>query len=222
MMLEDLDSLDGFDLQQLSTVIRQSSRKMEQITSRSVSIVVTSPPYLNNFDYAEMTRMLLYFWGIATSWGDITDKVRRDLIVNTTTALRGQKPYQRLYRQNITKNIHQDLDEIVAALGQRRQEKKGKKEYDSLIYPYFSQMTDVLRETFRVMQEGAPIHIVIADAALYGVHISTPQFLHTCMEGIGFRDVKCDLMRERGHRWTLTKREGSPIGLGEYHLHGAK
>jgi len=222
LILEDLDSLNASDYQRRGTVIRQSSRTMQQVPCDSVSIVVTSPPYLNNFDYAEMTRMLLYFWGIATSWGDITSKVRADLIVNTTTALKGQKTLQGHYRRNITKRIHRDLDGIVASLGERRKQRKGKKEYDFLVYPYFSQMTEVLTEAFRVMKSGAPIHIVVADAALYGVHISTPQLLGTCMEEIGFRDVNCALMRERGKRWTLAKREGSAIGLGEYHLSGAK
>jgi DNA modification methylase len=222
MMLEDFDSLDGADFQRLSRIIRQSSRTMEQVASESVSIIVTSPPYLNNFDYAEMTRMLLYFWGIATSWGDITEKVRRSLIVNTTTALKGHKQLQATYRENVSEAVRQDLDELVVSLEQRKHEKKGKKDYDLLIYPYFSQMTDVLREAYRVMREAAPIHIVVADAALYGFHISTPQLLQSCMEEIGFRQVGCDLMRQRGHRWTLAKREGSPIGLGEYHLHGVK
>lgn len=222
MMLDDLNSLDGHDLQQRGSVIRHSSQTMEEVATDSVSIVVTSPPYLNNFDYAEMTRMLLYFWGIATSWGDITDKVRQPLIVNTTTALKGHKPLQGMYRDRITRDLHPALDELVDALGNKRREKKGKKEYDFLIYPYFSQMTDVLAESFRVMRSGSPIHIVVADAALYGVHISTPQFLQACMTEIGFRNVQCDLMRERGHRWTLAKREGSATGLGEYHLYGVK
>jgi DNA modification methylase len=222
MMLDDLESLRGIDLQQRGAVIRHSSQTMGEVASDSVSIVVTSPPYLNNFDYAEMTRMLLYFWGIATSWGDITEKVRQPLIVNTTTALKGHKPLQGMYRERITRGLHPALDELVTVLGAKRREKKGKKEYDFLIYPYFSQMTDVLAESFRVMRPGAPIHVVIADAALYGVHISTPQFLQSCMTEIGFRKVQCDLMRERGHRWNLSKREGSATGLGEYHLHGVK
>lgn len=222
MMLEDLASLDGVDLQQRGKIIRQSSRSMEQVATESVSIIVTSPPYLNNFDYAEMTRMLLYFWGIASSWGDITEKVRRSLIVNTTTALKGQKPLQQVYRNNISELVHEELDELVSTLGERKKDKNGKKDYDFLIYPYFSQMTDVLREAYRVLREGAPIHIVVADAALYGVHISTPQLLQSSMQDIGFRKLKCELMRERGHRWTLAKREGSPLGLGEYHLHGVK
>jgi hypothetical protein len=222
IMLEDIESLNGIDLRQCGRVIPQSSRTMEQVASQSVSIIVTSPPYLNNFDYAEMTRMLLYFWGIATSWGDITDKVRHSLIVNTTTALKGQRLLQSAYRKNISRDVQCKLDELVVELKQRKRVKKGKKDYDLLIYPYFSQMTDVLREGFRVLRAGASIHVVVADAALYGVHISTPQILQSCMEEIGFRGLQCDLMRQRGHRWILAKREGSRIGLGEYHLHGVK
>lgn len=222
MMLDDLASLAKANLGERGRIIRHSSQQMSETASSSVSIVVTSPPYLNNFDFAEMTRMLIYFWDLAGSWGEISDKVRSLLIVNTTTALKGQKPLQQHYRDNIAPVIHRDLDELVYELRKRKQEKDGKKEYDYLIYPYFSQMSDVLRETFRTMQKDAPIHIVLADAALYGVHISTPQLLETCMKEIGFRNLKCDLMRERGHRWVLSKREGSPIGLGEYHLHGVK
>jgi len=222
LLLEDLDSLDGADLQRRADIFRQSSRSMPQVKNESVSIIVTSPPYLNNFDYAEMTRMLLYFWGIAASWGDITDKVRGSLIVNTTTALKGHKALQAHYRANISSALHLELDGLVANLGERKREKSGKKDYDLLVYPYFSQMTDVLREAFRVLRKGAPIHIVVADAALYGVHISTPQLLQSCMQEIGFSRVECDLMRQRGHRWTLAKREGSALGLGEYHVRGVK
>jgi hypothetical protein len=222
MIEEDLVSLNGTDLQHLVQVFTQSSQRMEKSENECASIAVTSPPYLNNFDFAEMTRMLLYFWGIASSWGDITEKVRQPLIVNTTTALRGHKSKQANYRANVSTKLLPELDEIVASLASRKREKEGKKDYDLLVFPYFSQMTDVLKETFRVLRRNAPIHVVVADAALYGIHISTPQFLQTSMEEIGFRQVKCDVLRERGHRWTLAKREGSATGLAEYHLNGVK
>jgi hypothetical protein len=38
------------------------------------------------------------------------------------------------------------------------------------------------------------------------------------MADMGFLGVECLKMRERGHRWVLEKRDGSPTGLGEYHL----
>jgi len=35
---------------------------MQAVAADSGSLIVTSPPYLNNFDFAEMARMYLYFW----------------------------------------------------------------------------------------------------------------------------------------------------------------
>jgi hypothetical protein len=42
--------------------INKSSTNMKDLESNSVISCITSPPYLNNFDYAEMTRMHLYIW----------------------------------------------------------------------------------------------------------------------------------------------------------------
>jgi DNA modification methylase len=218
MIRTDLMSLSDLHLAHRSQIFGKSSEAMTELEDGSVSIVVTSPPYLNNFDYAEMTRMQLYFWGMASSWGEITDKVRSRLIVNTTTALKGHKHLQQEYRSEIPSVVHDELDQIVRALGERRSEKAGKKEYDFLVYPYFAQMARVLRECFRVMRPGASIHIMVADSALYGIHIKAPQILSRILKSICFENVECALVRKRGHRWVLEKREGAHEGLGEYHI----
>lgn len=212
----DLQGISGRNLQESTSFYEKSSEEMGIVPSNSVSIIVTSPPYLNNFDFAEMTRMYLYFWGIANSWGEITEKVRSKLVVNTTTALKGHKDRQQQYRENVLPALRDELDVLVKELASRRASRPGKKDYDYLVYPYFSQMTNVLQECFRCLRRGSPIHVMVADAALYGVHISTPQFLCQILEGLGFRDATCSLVRRRGHRWILAKREGSKSGLGEY------
>lgn len=48
-------------------------------------LAFTSPPYLNNYDYADRTRLETYFNGYASSLGDITEKVRSRLIISATT-----------------------------------------------------------------------------------------------------------------------------------------
>ncbi len=222
MIRADLLELNQPALDSLVQLFQSSSQEMSAVQGESVALIVTSPPYLNNFDFAEMTRMYLYFWGLASSWGQITDKVRRRLIVNTTTALNGHKSCQDKYRASICPALHAELDYLVKELRKRRLTRAGKKEYDFLVYPYFSQMTDVLRECFRCLRRGAPIHLMVADAALYGVHISTPQFLCEILQQIGFREATCSLVRRRGHRWILTKREGSKTGLGEYQVSAVK
>ena len=152
------------------------------------------------------------------SWREITEEVRAKLIVNTTTALTGHRDIQSQYRDRISNILHPVLDNIVSALAQERRIRAGKKEYDLLVYPYFAQMTGVLLEAQRCLAVGGAAHIVIADAAFYGIHVSTPQFLATAMSDMGFTEVKCLKLRDRGDRWVLKKRDGSPTGLGEYHI----
>lgn len=205
-----------------SDLYEMSSRSMPQVSDGSVSAIITSPPYLNNFDFAEMTRMQIYFWDVADSWGAITERVRKTQIVNTTTSLRGHKDLQQSYRESLPGNIIPELDAIVSALCEERACRAGKKEYDFLVYPYFSQMQDVLRESYRVLEHSGHFHMMVADAALYGVHISAPQILSMIMTDIGFSNVECHFVRKRGHRWILNKRDGSKTGLGEYHIYASK
>jgi DNA modification methylase len=201
-------------------IYESSSEIMDELDTDSVDVVVTSPPYLNNFDFAEMTRMYLYFWGLAGSWGQISERVRSRLIVNTTTALKGHKDRQDIYRNSLPENVRMAADAAVKILSVRRSERAGKKEYDLLVYPYLSQMQKVLRETLRVLKPGAPFHMMVSDAALYGVHLPAPQWLAEIMVEAGFHDVQCEMVRPRGHRWVLDKREGSATGLGEYYVFG--
>ena len=142
--------------------------------------------------------------------------------MNTTTALKGHKDRQQHYRTNVHAPLRAELDVLVKELANRRASRAGKKEYDFVVYPYFSQMTTVLQECYRCLRRGSPIHVMVADAALYGVHISTPQYICQTLDALGFRNSSCSLMRRRGHRWLLTKREGSKTGLGEYHVSAIK
>lgn len=204
----------------LCKIHQRSSECMDDVPTGYIDLIVTSPPYLNNFDFAEMTRMYLYFWSMASSWGEITDRVRSRLIVNTTTALKGQKEKQQYYRSTLPSSVKAAADVAVEALASKRTERAGKKEYDFLVYPYLSQMKAVLSESLRVLRPGAPFHMMVSDAALYGVHLPAPQWLADIMCDIGFSDVRCEMVRSRGHRWVLDKREGSSTGLGEYYVFG--
>lgn len=62
------------------------------ISNESVDHVFTSPPYLNNFDYSDRTRLELYFWGLAKNWKDITDRVRSKLMTSATTQILRSDP----------------------------------------------------------------------------------------------------------------------------------
>lgn len=218
IIAEDLMFSNSNGMKNKATIYYHSSENMDMLKSSSCDIVITSPPYLNNFDFAEMTRMYLYFWKYADRWGEITDKVTTKLIVNTTTALRGHKERIDIYRENTPQVVHNILDKYQEELFEKRKSKQRGKQYDFIIYPYFSQMTNVLRSCFRVLKNRAPIHIIVADAALYGVHIKTHEVLASIMTEIGYSDVKINKLRDRGTRWVLEKREGTAEGLGEFEI----
>lgn len=206
------------------TLLHKSSTSLPELASNSVVACITSPPYLNNFDYGEMTRMQLYLLGWAGSWREISDTVRDDLITNTTTALRTKKSteYQSERRDAVPKSLHDELDKSVAKLVAERKARAGKKDYDYLVFPYYAEISKVIAELHRSMLPGAKIDWVVADAALYGVHLKT--HLHTAeiMREAGFADVTVTKMRNRGTRWVLGKRTGAEEGLGEFHIRATK
>lgn len=213
----DIEMVGSLFLRQ-ATLFPISSENMSVLENYSCSICVTSPPYLNNFDFAEMTRMELYFWRYATSWREITEKVRRKLVVNTTTAPADMKKNQNKFKATLSERMQSVLDPLVNTLEEERRHHAGKKDYYLLVYPYFSQMQLVFKELARVLEVGSLFHLVVGDSALYGVHIETQNLLAGLMGETGFEVLRIERLRKRGDRWILEKRKGAKKGLGEYHI----
>lgn len=199
-----------------------SSEKMLQVEDESCSLCVTSPPYLNNFDFAEMTRMELYFWRYAGSWREITERVRRQLIVNTTTAPTELKRNQLEFSRSLSPSFCSLVSPLIDRLKEEKKNRAGKKDYYLLVYPYFAQMQSVIKELRRVLKPGSYLHLVVANAALYGIHIPTEELLGELMKENGFEVMEIKLLRSRGQRWKLAKRDGSKQGLGEFEIRAVR
>lgn len=202
--------------------IKGTAYLLSERPSSIASLCVTSPPYLNNFDYAEMSRMELYFWGYAGSWREVTNKVRSILIPNTTTIPIEIKKNHELYADQLSLEFVKYLRPLVDELKIRRTQRAGKKEYYSLIFPYFAGIKKVFTECFRLLKPNANIHVVIGDAYLYGVHIPTGELTLALLQEIGFDRMETKLLRTRGSRWILSKREGAGTPIGEYWIYGRR
>lgn len=207
---------------QRATLYPLSSENMSPLTNESCSLCITSPPYLNNFDFAEMARMELYYWRYAGSWHEITEKVRRRLIVNTTTVPTDLKRDQARFSETLSLELCSSLNSIINDLKEQRRNRSGKKDYYLLVYPYFAQMQSVIREVYRVLKPGSSFHLIVADAALYGIHIQTEMLLALVMQESGFDIQEIERLRNRGDRWILEKRQGINKPLGEFHIHARR
>ena len=203
-------------------IIKGSAHNLCQSISSIASLCITSPPYLNNFDYAEMSRMELYFWGYASSWREITNKVRSVLIPNTTTIPINIKKNHELYGKELSNEFRQYVSPIIDELKIRKNQRAGKKEYYSLIFPYFAEIKKVFIECFRLLKSNADIHVIVGDAYLYGIHIPTGELTLSLLQEIGFEKTQIKLLRNRGSRWIQSKREGAGTPIGEYWIYGRR
>jgi DNA modification methylase len=182
-----------------------SRERHDIIESNSVDLSFTSPPYLNNYDYADRTRLETYFWGDAKSWSDITRDVRSKLIMSATTQVlrKGFDGNAAMCADlcEAAPDVANTLQNKVAQLVELRLVKGGKKSYDMMVAGYFNDMLPILQETYRVLKPGAAFVLIMGDSAPYGVHIPTDVYLGEIGVAIGFSSYKIEDLRVRGGKW---------------------
>lgn len=205
-MLDDLNSirLTSEHITTEHTLIHGDCRNTnEMIPDECIDHIFTSPPYLNNFDYADRTRLEMYFMGDAKNWGDICSSVRTKLITSATTQInRSDSRYQ--FREDFILDCPDEyafLSEAVTKLSELRLTKGGKKSYDLLVVGYMNDLYLTLKECYRVLKAGKKAKFILGDSAPYGVHIPTDEFIGRIGVRIGFKDYKVDELRTRGDKW---------------------
>lgn len=185
-------------------LLLMDAREPYPIEPESIDLAVTSPPYLNNYDYADRTRLEMYFLGWARSWRDITEQVRDKLIIAATTQIRRTEfPDDPLSPelQELAPRIYSELRDKIHQLNKMRLCKGGKKSYDLMVAGYFNDMLQVLKQVYRVMKRGSEFVLVLGDSAPYGVYIPTEEYLGELGLAVGFGGYRIRELRERGGKW---------------------
>lgn len=190
----------------LATMIEGDSRqRQDMIETASVDLAFTSPPYLNNYDYSDRTRLEMYFWDEARTWGDITRRVRTRLIMSATTQInRSDYDEAHLLSEDVVQAVPQvaaELQEKIAEMSKQRLVKGGKKSYDIMVAGYFHDMLQVFRETFRLLRPGAAFVLILGDSAPYGVYVPTDSYLGEIGKAVGFARCEVEELRTRGGKW---------------------
>lgn len=185
-------------------LLLMDARDPYPIEPESIDLAVTSPPYLNNYDYADRTRLEMYFLGWASSWRDITEQVRDKLIIAATTQIRrtefSDDPLSPELRERAPR-IYAQLSDSIHQLQEMRSYKGGKKSYDLMVAGYFNDMFRVLKQVYRVLKTGSEFVLVLGDSAPYGVYIPTDEYLGELGLAAGFGDYHIRELRERGGKW---------------------
>lgn len=207
-MVDDVRFMQKYCLDhQVSTEIVFGDARSPQsnIKSASVDLALTSPPYLNNFDYADRTRLETYFFGWYHTWREITENVRNKLIVSATTQITRtkNKANNRLCEEIklADPKLFEEIKQKLSQLSTRRLHKGGKKSYDLMVTGYFNDTLHVLRQVYSYLKPGSDFVLVLGDSAPYGVYIPTHQYLARLGLGIGFNSYHLEQLRTRGDKW---------------------
>jgi len=86
LMIRDIETTP-IQYRKTKTHILLGDARNSELQESMFDLSFTSPPYLNNYDYADRTRLETYFHQIAENWADITNKVRNKLIMSATTQI---------------------------------------------------------------------------------------------------------------------------------------
>lgn len=202
MIADDLESKEAHPT---GCVVRGDSRSSAAWTNAvkdgSFDACVTSPPYLNNFDYADATRLELYFLGTASSWGEMCQKVRTDMLVATTQQSSRKGQSHANSRLKHFPSIADDATSLTKRLEAERKRRTRGKEYDQVLPAYLLGMSRVLSYLHKHLKAGGVAAWIVGDSAPYGVYIDTPQLIVRLATDLGFDPLDDIVVRSRGLRW---------------------
>ncbi|MEO3790410.1 DNA methyltransferase [Nonomuraea sp. B10E15] len=223
MMAEDLDRFSKYrspsrtDTHYTSQLVHGDARDPEswaKLPSTGAHGCVSSPPYLNNFDYADATRLELYFWGDVTSWSEMCGHVRSGMITATTqqSSVGGAAAATRQLQ-----DFGATAEKVETLTGQLREERAARargKEYDRVVPAYFAAIAQVLQNLANTLPSRAPAVLLIGDSAPYGIYIDTPALIAELAQQCGLHLEKDIVLRRRGLRWA-TNSQRHDVELSE-------
>ncbi len=204
IMLSDMELMSG--LRSRAIILRDDARSLEQVPTSSVDLVLTSPPYANNYDYADATRLEMTYWREVDSWGGLHDAVRKYLICSSSQhASKDKLNLSSLLKSDGLAPIRDELTVVCETLAEVKTTKGGKKAYDTMIAAYFRDMSSIFNALRRVVKPGGEVCFVVGDSAPYGVYAPVERWMGELALASGVVGWKFDKIRDRNVKWKNRK-----------------
>lgn len=220
MMYEDLKIYQESEAKPGSKLIKHDAREQSPIERNSIDLVVTSPPYANNYDYADATRLELSVLGEINSWGELQSKIRPGLVRSCTQMVSKQRKDTFHYLQDpLLQPIYNEILEVCTKLDLEKENHGGKKNYHTMIALYFLDLAKVWQHLRYVCKEGGTVCFVIGDSAPYGVYVLVDEWLGRLAVAAGFKEFYFEKTRDRNIKWKNRKHR-VPLKEGRLWIRG--
>jgi hypothetical protein len=202
-----------------ANLLNEDSRNIRSIPDGWGDLVITSPPYANNYDYADATRLEMIFWGDILGWSDLQDNVRINLVRACTqhvSKLGGD--VEEILSSPHLSIIKDEITEVYEKLKLERLKHGGKKNYHFMIAAYFKDLSDVFQSLRKVTNRNCLMCFVIGDSAPYGIHVPVEKWLGRLALSAGFSDYNFEKLRDRNIKWK-NRKHNVPLQEGRLWIH---
>ncbi|CKG42137.1 Uncharacterised protein [Streptococcus pneumoniae] len=187
---------------------KEDARNCPSIEENWADLIITSPPYANNYDYADATRLEMSFFNEISGWGDLQEKVRPNLIRACTQHVSKLKNETfDILQDSLLEPIYNEIYGTCKELELERENHGGKKNYHTMIATYFLDMAKVWLELRRICKEGSTVCFVIGDSAPYGVYVPVDEWLGKLAISAGFKEFYFEKERDRNTKWKNRKHD---------------
>ena len=142
--------------------------------SNSVSLIVTSPPYVTSYEYADLHQLTALWLGYAKNVAEFREGFIGSIYKRTS--------------------VHDEIKSEIAKKEIEELKKKSKREAEA-VRDYFFEMQQCFEEMHRVLKPGGKVCIVIGNTELKKVKILNAEIFVEIMLNLGFRIHK--IMKRR-------------------------
>lgn len=206
MICEDIKVFQKNGAEKKSLLYQQDARIKSPLEDESIDLIITSPPYANNYDYADATRLELSILGEIKGWGDLQELIRPGLVRSCSQMVSQEtkKTYEYL-EDPLLLPIHDEIVEVCKKMEKEKENHGGKKNYYTMIALYFLDLAKIWVELRRVCKKGALLCFVIGDSAPYGVYVPVDEWLGKLAISVGFEEYWFEKTRDRNVKWKNRK-----------------
>lgn len=198
----------------------EDARKCQSVPDGWADLVITSPPYANNYDYADATRLEMCFLGDISGWGDLQETVRKYLVRACTQHVAKQAgEIDEVLNSEVLRPIEKEIKEVCTKLEKERHLHGGKKPYHVMIAYYFKDLAEVWIALRRATRDGALVCFIIGDSAPYGIYVPVDRWLGELALAAGFKSYNFEKLRDRNIKWKNRKHR-VPLHEGRLWVNG--
>ncbi len=169
------------------------------LSNESVDLMVTSPPYMNNYHYIRNTRPQLFWLSFVTSSKEL-HRLEHENFGKFWQTVRDADPVT-------LKCEHRHLPRLIAKLRRTRVDAGhyGGPGWANYVTTYFNDCERFTQVLKRVLRRGGVGVVVIGNSIIQGINIGTDQILGDLAEANGLRVERIVRLREKRVGTSITR-----------------